>query len=214
MRSPVARKPKPTPEAKPHAASLEVRRLPVSQINPAPYNPRTIKASAEAGLAASLEKFGDLSGIVWNQRSGHLVAGHQRVKQLRKLGAQLVDGALVVSVRGESRRFPIRVVDWDDVTEKAANIEANNPLIAGEYTAEIDAILAEIQASGFDASGLLLEDLKTCPTADIPEIDLGDGEIKEKPGMDKFTVFLPAAQRAFKRELNALISARGGVVVG
>lgn len=45
----------------------------------APYNPRRISEDAAAGLRGSIETFGDLSGIVWNERTGNLVAGHQRV---------------------------------------------------------------------------------------------------------------------------------------
>lgn len=75
----------------------------ISDLRPASYNPRTIEDDAAAGLAQSLERFGDLSGIVWNQRTGHLVAGHQRVNQLRERGAQLV-GGVVVSAHGSFPR--------------------------------------------------------------------------------------------------------------
>lgn len=35
------------------------------------------------GLSYSIAEFGDLSGITFNERTGELVCGHQRVKALR-----------------------------------------------------------------------------------------------------------------------------------
>jgi site-specific DNA-methyltransferase (adenine-specific)/modification methylase len=120
--------------------------LTIDDLRPAPYNPRRIEQTAADGLQTSMARFGDLSGIVWNQRSGCLVAGHQRVAQLRELGAVMVDGALCVSVQGEVRRFPVRVVDWGEVDEKAANVAANNQAIAGVFTDDLGPLLREIQA--------------------------------------------------------------------
>jgi hypothetical protein len=60
---------------------------PIEQLADDPRNPRIIGEKALTGLRHSLEDFGDLSGIVFNQRSGHLVAGHQRMRVLREAGA-------------------------------------------------------------------------------------------------------------------------------
>jgi len=54
----------------------------VSEIQPAPYNPRKITDEQSQILKRSMEKYGDLSGIVVNLRTSHLVGGHQRIKQL------------------------------------------------------------------------------------------------------------------------------------
>lgn len=118
--------------------------LSLGDLQPADYNPRKISAEAAAGLALSLDKFGDISGIVWNKRTGRVVAGHQRIEQLRQQGAQLVDGALVTKRGG---RFSVRVVDWDESTEKAANIAANNPHIGGEWTENLEGLLEEVRLS-------------------------------------------------------------------
>jgi hypothetical protein len=90
-----------------------------------------------------MARFGDLSGIVWNSRTGHLVAGHQRVAELRRRGAVLEGGAVVAA--GE--RFPVRVVDWPLADEQAANLAANNPAIAGEFTDDAGEVLAAVQAA-------------------------------------------------------------------
>lgn len=116
----------------------------LEDLRAAPYNPRTIEPAAARGLAASLETFGDLSGIVWNARTGHLVAGHQRVDQLRKLGAVLEVGEDGAGLAHGDRWWPIRIVEWDDATEKAANVTANNPKIAGEFTEALAPLLADV----------------------------------------------------------------------
>jgi len=116
----------------------------------APYNPRKIGESALAGLAYSLEQFGDISGVVWNTRTSHLVAGHQRVKALaQKFGdLAIADGSICLP---GGLTFPVRVVDWSLEQEKAANVAANSPTISGEFTEDLPALLAEIEASMPDA---------------------------------------------------------------
>ena len=77
----------------------------------------------------------------------------------------MLDGALTATVRGELRRFPVRVVDWSLGREKAANVAANNPAIGGEFTDGLGELLREIEgemgAAGFGALNLdtLLGDL-------------------------------------------------------
>ena len=127
----------------------------LDQLKPAPYNPREIAPEAMEGLRASLGAFGDISGIVWNKRSGHLVCGHQRVMALRLKhgnGLKLDNGALV---NQDGERFMVRVVDWDDPTEKAANVAANNPHIAGDYTPELGPLLEELKIELPDLSASL-----------------------------------------------------------
>lgn len=132
----------------------------IEDLKPAPYNPRKISKKAATGLGASIKKFGDLSSIVWNKRTGHLVAGHRRLEQLQKAGAKLVAGAVVA--RGKT--FPVRIVDWDAKTEKAANVAANNPHIAGDFDDGLGDILGE-----------LLDDMGAAAFAELNFDTLQDG---------------------------------------
>jgi len=128
------------------AAKCDGELTSITQLKGAAYNPRSITEEALEGLQHSLAGFGDISGIVWNKRTGNLVAGHQRLRALReKYGKdlKLVDGVLVA----DHQRFTVRVVDWDEATEKAANVTANNPNIAGEFTDGLQAVLEEIEAN-------------------------------------------------------------------
>ena len=61
---------------------VEISVKPLSELTPAPYNPRAISTAELEGLRASLDKFGLVEPVVWNRRTGHVVAGHQRIKAL------------------------------------------------------------------------------------------------------------------------------------
>lgn len=143
-----------------------------------PQNARRISPEALAGLGVSMQTFGDLSGIVFNQRSGRLVAGHQRMEQLRAAGAKTwrrlskAEGVIVHPKTEE--RFPVRIVEWDDTTERLANLAANNPEIQGEFTAEA---LAQLKAldEHVDFEGLRLDDLYASLEKEIKTRDVAGG---------------------------------------
>jgi len=147
----------------------------LDQLKFAPYNPRRIDAESLEALGHSLDGFGDISGLVWNSRSGLLVCGHQRLAALRKKhGKKLrLEGNAVIC---ESGVFSIRVVDWDDVTEKAANLAANSPLMCGEWDDGLSGILEEIEAQHAEwMDTLRLDELRESvqlpPVADGKEFD-------------------------------------------
>jgi DNA modification methylase len=104
-------------------------------LRPLPENPRTATPEALAALERSMERYGDLSGIVYNRRSGHLIAGHQRLKhfdpqadvviaeRLRRPNRHGTTATGYV-VRGEER-WTYREVDVDEQTELEMNVRAN-----------------------------------------------------------------------------------------
>lgn len=120
----------------------------ISDLKEAPYNPRDISEEALKGLSVSISEFGDLSGIVFNKRTGNLVAGHQRVKAIKdKYG----DLGIVTDEYGgtiqtnEGNTFSVRIVDWPIEKEKLANITANNPNIQGEFTPGLQLIISDVK---------------------------------------------------------------------
>ena len=153
-------------------APLEVRTLPLSAVTPAGYNPRkALKPSDPAyrKLKASIEAFGLVEPLVWNQRSGRLVGGHARLGILTELGYDTV---------------PVAVVDLDDDREKALNVVLNNPAAQGRYdTRKLAALLTELDGlaafadTGFDPAGLRAltfqpADAEPEPAADRVEVTL------------------------------------------
>jgi hypothetical protein len=106
---------------------IETRR--VADLVPADYNPRKISASAMEGLKKSLAEFGAVQPIVVNERTGHIVGGHQRVKAMAALGQ--VETTVIV-------------VDLSLTREKALNVALNNPHISGEFDDGLGDLLDEI----------------------------------------------------------------------
>ncbi len=104
-----------------------------SDLTPAPYNPRKITDKKLAMLQKSMAEFGDLSGIVMNTRTGHLIGGHQRLKvfspdwPIHKEPHEDVQGTVALGfVETPWDRWVYREVDWDETKEKAANWQQTN----------------------------------------------------------------------------------------
>jgi hypothetical protein len=126
-----------------------------AELAPAPYNPRKLSEQAGRALGYSMSEFGDLSGFVFNLRTAHLVSGHQRKEQLDP-GSKIVNyteapdecGTVGLGhIQQGNRLWPIRFVDWDELKEKAGNLAANNPEIAGEFTEGVVELMNEIAAA-------------------------------------------------------------------
>lgn len=102
----------------------------VGALAPASYNPRGITDEAFEGLKNAIKRFGLYKPVVWNKRTERLVAGHQTLRALKELGIEKVH---------------VSVVDVDEITEKAMNVNDNNPHIQGHFTVEVLDVLEEVQ---------------------------------------------------------------------
>jgi len=130
----------------------------IEDLKSAGYNPRTISKKALAGLEKSIERFGLVQPIVWNQKTKTVVGGHQRIKALEARGETMVE-VLVVSLSKKE--------------EKALNVTLNSQAITGEFTKDIDALLDELKADVPDIhDDLLLEELRVGKLAEIEEDDI------------------------------------------
>ena len=162
----------------------------IDDLSPDPGNPRKISADAAAGLGYSIEEFGDLSGLVWNQRTGELVCGHQRLTQLRKKGATFKGGAVLL----DGERFPVRVVDWTRKKQRAANVEANNPHIGGEFEG-LELVLPEIK---LDLGDTAFAELQLGKLGDFQSIDLDAPPADPKE--DEYAEAIEFKNRGIKNE--------------
>jgi ParB-like chromosome segregation protein Spo0J len=141
---------------------FELTTLPLAQLSPAEYNPRSVTAGAFRKLKASLARFGLVEPLVWNRRSGHVVGGHLRLRACQELGFETV---------------PVSVVDLDAAAEKALNVVLNNHEAQGRYDpAKLATLLGELQGldcladTGFDARVLKTLVLDAVPALDpVPE---------------------------------------------
>jgi DNA modification methylase len=133
----------------------------VSDLIPADYNPRDISETALQGLRNSVERFGLVEPIVWNKRTGKVVGGHQRLKVLQQMG---------------ELETQVAVVDLNETEEKALNVALNNPAIAGDFTADLHTLLADINASMPELTDLLmLGDLADQTKQLLSELSPNDG---------------------------------------
>jgi ParB-like chromosome segregation protein Spo0J len=153
-------------KSKPKMPDVETVRMPLAMLLPADYNPRRISDRAMKGLRASLERFGELGGIVYNKRSGSLVGGHQRVKALAAMGIEDAEH---------------RVVDLPVAEEKAANLALNHPGIGGEWD---DALLAVVLDEVKRDLPTAFEELHSATSSAVRATDLsgsaaGDSQTEE-----------------------------------
>jgi ParB-like chromosome segregation protein Spo0J len=151
---------------------MNIQRLPLSQLKPAPYNPRRALRPGDPRferLARSLGEFELVQPLVWNRRTGHLVGGHQRVEILKHRGATEVDCV---------------VVDLSLEREKALNVALNNPEVGGDWDADkLHDLLSELQdlpdvdvtLTGFDERQLTA--LLMRPTGDDLDEDEDDANV-------------------------------------
>lgn len=143
----------------------------IGELKPAPYNPRVDLGPGDAeyeSIKASLEEFGLVQPIVWNERSGCVVGGHQRIKVLADLGRR--------SLKVGSEVF---IVDLEETEEKRLNLALNNA--TGQWDEErLAHLLTEIfpqdhEADSLLATGFSPEDLQAAYNL-VVEAQQKDGE--------------------------------------
>jgi len=137
---------------------MKVIKIPISKINIAKYNPRKNLNQNDKEYQAikkSIEEFDLVEPLVWNERTGNLVGGHQRLKVLMAQGENEVD---------------VSVVNLPLVKEKALNIALNK--VNGEWENNLlKDLLFEIDNSDFDIgiTGFSKEEIKNMMTANVDE---------------------------------------------
>lgn len=134
----------------------------IKELKANPRNPRSIAKSTLAAMQNSLEKFGDLSGIVFNRRTKHLIGAHQRARVLPPTAKitivtkfdpptrcfTVAEG--YVEIAGE--RFHYREVDADEEWETEAMLAAN--AFSGDWDqGKLKVIAADFKKINFEAVG-------------------------------------------------------------
>ncbi len=145
---------------------VQIKSIPVEKINPAPYNPRKDLKPGDPEyekLKRSIEEFGYVEPLVWNERTGHLVGGHQRFKILLHQGAKTVE---------------VSIVDLDDKKERALNIALNK--ISGDWDNEkLKDLLLELDTGDFDI------ELTGFSEAEVEDL-MTQFHLEEKPDPENF----------------------------
>ncbi|OBW61088.1 MAG: hypothetical protein A9183_03010 [Dehalococcoides mccartyi] len=116
---------------------MDIRTISINDIKPAAYNPRKDLKPGDAEyikLKKSITEFDMVEPLIWNETTGNLVGGHQRLKVLKEMGRTEVE---------------VSVVKLSDAKEKALNIALNK--ISGEWDMPLlKDLLEEINTGAFD----------------------------------------------------------------
>ncbi len=139
---------------------FEMRVINRDDITLADYNPRRISADAKRRLKATMKEVGLLQPLIWNQRTGVLVSGHQRLVILDEM-EHYVPGIKTYTLE-------VAVVDLDERQERRMNVFLNNTSSMGEF--DLDALNDMRVAFDFDADalGFSIEDMEVLFPADAP----------------------------------------------
>jgi len=118
---------------------MDIQEMKIDDLIPADYNPRMDLKPGDKEyekLRRSIQEFGYVDTIIWNEQTGNIVGGHQRLKVMKELGFQEVT---------------VSVVDLDEQKEKALNIALNK--IEGDWDKGLlKDLLQDIDTGDFDMS--------------------------------------------------------------
>lgn len=116
-----------------------IKKKNVADLLPAEYNPRKDLKPGDGEykkLKRSITEFGYVEPVIWNQTTGRVVGGHQRLKVLQEMGMTEID-CVIIEVSEEK--------------EKALNIALNK--ISGDWdTDKLALLITDLQGSDLDVS--------------------------------------------------------------
>ncbi|WP_342435933.1 chromosome partitioning protein ParB [Paenibacillus sp. FSL L8-0436] len=155
---------------------MDIRIIPIEQLNAAVYNPREDLQPGDPEyekLRRSLDEFGYVDPIVWNEQTGNMVGGHQRYK--------------VLVNEQNCTALAVSVVNLDPERERLLNLALNK--VSGRWDDEaLTQLLSELQEGGAD---LALSGFDLSELSDF-DIDVGDLESLTEPEriplIDRFIV--------------------------
>jgi hypothetical protein len=147
------------------AKNIKKEELTVGDLVPASYNPRKITDKQLGMLKKSMAE----SGVVVNVRTGRIIGGHQRTKNLDKSWpiikqphADKVGTVALGYIETSAGRWQYREVDWPEKKEAAANVSANKqggefdlPLLK-EIILTLDDGAFDMELTGFNSHELEL----------------------------------------------------------
>lgn len=177
---------------------MNLRTIPIEQLQPAPYNPRIPLEPGSDGfrrLERSLLEFDLVQPVVWNERTGHVVAGHQRLEVLKHQGATQVDAV---------------VVDLPLEREKALNITLNNAQVGSDWdTQKLVHVLVELdELPDVDATltGFDEDDLRDLLFVPDPDFDV-DADDEPEDDVVRVTLEIPVDDwETIRPDVDALIA--------
>ena len=157
---------------------MQIKKKKLTDLIPADYNPRKDLQPGDPEyekLKRSVETFGYVDPIIWNEQTGRIVGGHQRLKVMQDLGYQEIECV---------------IIDIDESKEKALNVALNK--ISGSWDEDkLMSLITDLEGSYFDVSltGFDIAELdelfKDSLTDGIEDDNFDVKEELKKPAMSK-----------------------------
>lgn len=167
---------------------MNIKTLKATELKAAVYNPRRDLQPEDAEykkLKRSIEEFGYVEPIIWNERTGNVVGGHQRLKVLLEKGQEDIECV---------------VVDLEEKDEKILNVLLNK--VKGRWDIgkladllqELDDA-GEMEVTGFEDWELQSLLMQYDHIKDLMEEDFSDYSAEKERETFVMTFSLPAGAR-------------------
>ena len=164
---------------------MDIRIMKISDLRPADYNPRQDLQPGDPEyekIANSIEEFGYVEPVVWNEQTGNVVGGHQRLKILAAQGKTEIE---------------VSVVNMSLHDEKILNVALNK--IGGRWeTSKLTELLQELkeqdglEITGFEEWELEALAMEYDHISDLLNEDFSEFANKEQKDTFTMTFSLPA----------------------
>lgn len=148
---------------------MDIRKISINELKMAAYNPRVDLQPEDAdyqSIEKSINEFGYVTPIVWNERTGNVVGGHQRLKILIAKGITEVE---------------VSCVNLSEEKEKMLNITLNK--VSGQWDRDkLEDVLKDIIDSVDDITitGFSMEEINNI-VANFEEDVLDSFFVEEMP---------------------------------
>lgn len=153
----------PNPAYAGKGSGIEIEHVPINELKPAGYNPRTMTEEARKRLTRSLEEFGFIDPIIARRSDKLVIGGHQRLFVAKQLNFTTAPVIFLENI--------------DDDRAAALNIALNNRALAGDWDyVKLTDILSELDAHGFDATLTGFDDKDLAKFLGQPGDGGGDGD--------------------------------------
>ena len=137
---------------------MKIEKKHIDDLKPAEYNPRIeLQTDDEEyqSLKRSIEEFGLVDPIIYNEQTGNVVGGHQRLKVAKDLGYTEFDVSVVSMSEEKEKALNIALNKisgkWDDEMLKELLSELDNEelMLTGFNEDEIDSLMNDIDIDEF-----------------------------------------------------------------
>lgn len=174
---------------------MKIETKSITDLNPSDYNPRKLLKPGTPKyerLKKSIVEFGYLDPIVWNERTGRVVGGHQRLNILMDLGHGSVD---------------VSVVDLDEDREKALNLALNKT--GGSWDLKkLESLFEDIQSADLDVE---VTGFSVSEIGQLGRYMAGESEDAGAPGLGemKYQVVIECDDEMHQAEIIGRLGAEG-----